>query len=208
MPVMTAIPNPAAAAEATAPTDSTMPTLTPDMTMDELCREVPGARRALFRHFHIGGCSSCGFQTTETVRQVCERNGGLDVEAVIARVLEAHALDEAMMISPSAAARERELHPDGVKLVDIRTREEYEAVHIAGSIFFTQEMMQEAMGQWQRETGLIIFLDHLGDRSLDAAAYFAGHGFQNVRAMRGGIDAWSVLVDPSLPRYHLESVEG
>ena len=58
--------------------------------------------------------------------------------------------------------------------------------------------------QWPREEGLIVLIDHQGARSLDAAAYFAGHGFTNVRALLGGIDAWSQEVDPSLPRYRLE----
>ena len=40
---------------------------------------------------------------------------------------------------------------------------------------------------------------------MDAAAYFQGHGFENVKSLRGGIDAWSVEVDPNLPRYHLET---
>ena len=42
------------------------------------------------------------------------------------------------------------------------------------------------------------------DGQLDAAAFFQGHGFENVKSLRGGIDAWSVEVDPKLPRYHLE----
>jgi rhodanese-related sulfurtransferase len=50
----------------------------------------------------------------------------------------------------------------------------------------------------------VVFVCHHGVRSLDAAAFFAGHGFQNVRSMNGGIDAWSLEVDPELPRYHLE----
>ena len=47
-------------------------------------------------------------------------------------------------------------------------------------------------------------VDHQGARSMDACAYFAGHGLENVRALRGGIDAWSQEVDPKLPRYDLE----
>jgi rhodanese-related sulfurtransferase len=49
-----------------------------------------------------------------------------------------------------------------------------------------------------------VLVDHQGARTLDAAAYFAGHGFANVRGLRGGIDAWSLEVDPSLPRYTIE----
>ena len=40
-------------------------------------------------------------------------------------------------------------------------------------------------------------------RSLDAAVYFLGHGFTNVRSMEGGIDAWSREVDASVPRYRM-----
>ena len=42
---------------------------------------------------------------------------------------------------------------------------------------------------------------HLGQRSLEAASYLIGHGFTNVRSLRGGIDLWAQEVDPSLARY-------
>jgi rhodanese-related sulfurtransferase len=41
-------------------------------------------------------------------------------------------------------------------------------------------------------------------KSLDAAAYFTGQGFSNVRCLRGGIDAWSREIDAKIPRYRLE----
>ena len=63
--------------------------------------------------------------------------------------------------------------------------------------------MQETLSTWPKDRRLLL-LDHNGSRSLDAAAYFSGHGFPNVKCLRGGIDAWSVEIDPSLPRYTLE----
>ena len=39
---------------------------------------------------------------------------------------------------------------------------------------------------------------------LDTCAWFLGHGMKNTRALRGGIDAWSREVDPSVARYRLE----
>ena len=63
--------------------------------------------------------------------------------------------------------------------------------------------MQEILGNGSR-TNLLVIYDHNGARSMDAAAYFQGHGFENVKSLRGGIDAWSAEVDPKLPRYHLE----
>jgi rhodanese-related sulfurtransferase len=87
-------------------------------------------------------------------------------------------------------------------LVDIRTREEFDAVHIGGALLFTEELMHEISG-WDRSKQ-VVFVCHHGIRSMDAAAYFAGHGMENVRSMKGGIDAWSCDVDASLPRYELE----
>ena len=53
--------------------------ITPSSTMAEVLDAYPGAQRALFRRYHIGGCSNCGFQPQETLEQLCERNGNLDV---------------------------------------------------------------------------------------------------------------------------------
>ena len=170
----------------------TAATIDPEMTMGELLQAYPSARRALFKGYHIGGCASCGFRPEETLAQVCARNGGLPVVEVIEHIVASQEADAQMQLTPAEAAA---LVGEGkARLVDIRTREEYDAVHIAGSTFFTQELMHELRG-WSRDQ-LIVFVDHLGARSLDAAAYFAGHGMENVRVLRGGIDAWSSEVDP------------
>ena len=177
-------------------------TIDPSTTMAELLQEYPGAQRALFRAYHIGGCASCGFSPNETLASVCERNENLPMDEVVATVLAAHDADQQVQISPEQVA-ERLRSGEQVPLIDVRSREEWDAVHINGATFFTQELMQEIMSEWPKDRE-IIFVCHHGVRSLDAASYFAGHGFQHVRSMTGGIDAWSVAVDPDLPRYHLE----
>ena len=172
----------------------------PNITMGELVSRFPGAQRALFRSHHIGGCSSCGFKPDETLAQVCSRNENLPVAEATQTILAAHEADQKMQIAPAEAA---ELVKAGkARLIDVRSREEWDSVHVEGSTFFTQELMHE-LGGLPREQ-LLIFLCHHGVRSLDAAAYFAGHGLENVRSLRGGIDAWSCEVDTSLPRYDLE----
>lgn len=175
--------------------------ITPKTTMRELLGLYPGAQRALFRHYHIGGCASCGFQPEETLEGVCARNENLDPAEVIARILEAHEQDEKVFIAPTEAAEA--VQKTKARLLDIRTREEFEAVHISGSQLMGQDFLQEVMGRWPKDASIVI-VDHTGTRSLDAAAYFSGHGFSNVRALRGGIDAWSCEVDPALPRYTTE----
>ena len=52
-------------------------------------------------------------------------------------------------------------------------------------------------------TNPIVVIDHAGKNGLDAAAYFMGHGLQNIRCLRGGIDAWAQAVDLTLRRYKL-----
>jgi rhodanese-related sulfurtransferase len=178
-------------------------TIDPDITMAELLRQFPGAQRALFRKYHIGGCSSCGFALNETLAGVCARNDNLPVERVMEEILAADAADRTMQIEPRELS-DRMANGEQVYLLDIRTREEFEAVKIDSAKLFTQELMQEITNKWSRPDLLVIY-DHTGERALDAAAYFQGHGFENVKVLRGGIDAWSAEVDPKLPRYHLES---
>jgi len=174
----------------------------PNLTMRELLEQFPGAQRALFRKYHIGGCSSCGFSPDETLAGVCARNENLDVNEVIDHVVASDAADRAMQLEPQDLS-DRLGAGETINLLDVRTREEFEAVKIDGARLFTQDLMHTILGNWPREQLLVIY-DHDGTRSMDAAAYFQGHGFANVKSLRGGIDAWSVEVDPKLPRYHLE----
>jgi hypothetical protein len=65
-----------------------------------------------------------------------------------------------------------------VKLVDVRSREEFEAGHIKDS-----------------NKCSIVIVDHQGESGLDASANFIGHGLKCVRCLRGGIDASAQEVD-------------
>jgi rhodanese-related sulfurtransferase len=169
--------------------------------MSAVLEEFPGAQRALFRRYHIGGCSSCGFRPDETLAEVCARNGGLDVDEVLNHIRSSHEQDEKILISPKELA-ELLVRDKSVKVVDVRSREEFEAVRIEGSVLLSQDVMREIMGAGSN-TNPIIVVDHQGKHGLDAAAYFMGHGLQNVRCLRGGIDAWAQEVDTKMRRYKL-----
>ena len=179
-------------------------TLAGTTKMQQVLAAYPGARRALFRKFHLGGCSSCGFAPDETLAQLCGRNGNLNVDEVIAHIQSSHEADCQLEIAPDEVV-ERRTRGEKVRLLDLRTREEWDAIHLDGAEFVTQDLIQRLMGK-DGQDGLLVFYDHSGASSIDAAAYFAGHGFANARYLRGGIDAWSVEVDPKVPRYKLETV--
>jgi len=173
----------------------------PDSPMQKVLEVFPGAQRALFRRYHIGGCSSCGFQPAETLEQLCRRNNNLDVAEVIGHISSSHEQDARMLLTPGEVARLREQN-SSLRLLDVRTREEYDAVHIEGAVLMSQPLMQEILGHWPR-TEMFVIYDHQGKQALDAAAYFLGHGFDNVRCLRGGIDAWAQEVDLKMRRYRL-----
>ena len=172
----------------------------PQTTMTRLLEVFPGAQRALFRQYHVGGCASCAFQPGETLAGLCARNN-LDAAEVIRHIETSHQQDEQLQISSSELAALR--RAGTVRLVDIRSREEFDAARIEGAVLLSQPVMQDILGHWPRED-LMVLYDHRGRQSLDAAAYFMGQGFRNVRCLRGGIDAWSREADAKTPRYRLE----
>ena len=170
-------------------------------SMKDVLEVYPGAQRALFRKFHIGGCSACGFQPTETLGEVCARNGNLNVAEVLEHIKASHEQDAKVFISPKELAAMRG-KDRAVKLLDVRSREEFEATHIEGSVLMSQPVVQEIMAHWPR-TETFVIVDHEGKLALDAAAYFMGQGFENVHCLRGGIDAWAQEVDANIRRYQL-----
>lgn len=176
-----------------------MMNITANSPMSSVLEAFPGAQRALFRRYHIGGCSNCGFQPTETLVQVCERNGGLDVHEVLAHIRSSHEQDAKILINPKELAQWRQ-QDASVRLLDVRSREEFEAVRIEGSVLMSQDTMRQIMSDGSNTRPLVI-VDHQGKTALDAAAYFMGHGLQNVRCLRGGIDAWAQEVAPGMRRY-------
>jgi len=87
-----------------------------------------------------------------------------------------------------------------VKLIDVRTPQEYATAHIEGCPLVDPTLAKEIVETWPKDTPIITVCHH-GIRSLDAAVYLRQQGFSMARSMRGGIDVWSQTIDPSIPRY-------
>lgn len=85
-------------------------------------------------------------------------------------------------------------------LIDVREEFEREICQIPGSRHLTEALADEILKDWDKEQ-LIIFSCHLGGRSRGAAEYFKQEGFKQVKNLTGGIEAWSLEIDPSVPRY-------
>jgi len=166
-------------------------------TMEQVTTVFPSAQRALFQRYHVGGCSSCGFQPTDTLATVVF-NHGLDLNEVIDHIQKSQDMEKDIEITPQETAELLKL--GRIKLLDVRSPEEYRIASVAGSVLIDQALAQEIMQTWSKDTPIVTICHH-GVRSLDAAAYLRGHGFVNTKSMRGGIDAWAEQIDSSTPRY-------
>ncbi len=86
-----------------------------------------------------------------------------------------------------------------VTLLDVRELEEIQLASIGGTHIPLGDLpvrFQELDPEKE-----IVVLCHHGVRSAHAVGFLRSQGFANVRNLRGGIDAWSLTVDPSVMRY-------
>jgi len=86
-------------------------------------------------------------------------------------------------------------------LLDVRTRAEVSLASLKGAVVLPLQELVDGLDELaeHRERPIVCFCHH-GIRSLSAAALLEEAGF-TVTSLRGGIDAWSQLVDASVPRY-------
>jgi sulfur-carrier protein adenylyltransferase/sulfurtransferase len=88
----------------------------------------------------------------------------------------------------------------GLLVVDVREPHEYEIAHIDGAVLIPLGELPDRLTELDGHREVVTHCHH-GARSLKALEILKAAGFSKVRSLRGGIDAWAVNVDPSLPRY-------
>ncbi len=86
------------------------------------------------------------------------------------------------------------------KLIDVREQSEWDIVHLEGGVLLTQPLMDEITESWHHGTPIVFYCHH-GVRSVQALLYLRQHGFDDVRSMKGGIDAWAEQIEPGMTRY-------
>lgn len=102
-------------------------------------------------------------------------------------------------ISPGEARRRLARQP-GFVLLDVREPEELALAAVAGALTIPMHAVPLRLHELPRE-GEIAVLCHHGVRSWHVAQALLAHGFARVVNVAGGIDAWSLDADPSIPRY-------
>jgi len=85
-------------------------------------------------------------------------------------------------------------------LLDVRDDWEWEHAQIEEAIHIPLGELAARVEELDLNREIIIYCHH-GDRSIDGCLLLWEHGFRKVRSLTGGIEAWSELIDPSVPRY-------
>jgi len=96
----------------------------------------------------------------------------------------------------------RDALAQGRKLVvlDVRQPWEYQIGHIEGSRLIPLNELPARLGELD-PADEIVTLCHRGGRSVQAARFLQASGFDHVRSLSGGIEAWSLEIDPAVERY-------
>jgi len=89
----------------------------------------------------------------------------------------------------------------GARFIDVREPWEFAAARIEGSVHMPMnEVPGRAHDELNPDERLIIVCHH-GVRSMNVTAWLHRQGFDKAQSLRGGIDAWSCMVDPAVGRY-------
>ncbi|MCP4849532.1 MAG: sulfurtransferase [Verrucomicrobiaceae bacterium] len=91
---------------------------------------------------------------------------------------------------------------EAIHLIDCRDAEEWRLCHIEGSELIPLSEFAQKTADWDPadKRKKIIYCHH-GIRSLQATIFLRTKGFEDTYSLQGGIDAWSVEVNPMMPRY-------
>jgi adenylyltransferase/sulfurtransferase len=151
------------------------------------------ALRMEFREFRLRkdpACPACGAEPT--IRELADYEGFCGVTAGDASLPEVQA---------AAVKAARDAGEDFL-LLDVRQPEEFETARIEGAVLIPlgelEARLAELAGWRQRR---IVVTCHHGMRSQTAAKLLRQSGFARVESLAGGIEAWSLTVDPGVPRY-------
>ena len=151
------------------------------------------ALRMQFREFRLkkdGKCPVCGEQPSVT--ELIDYEGFCGVPAVEQRLPEISAAELRAALDAG----------DELLLLDVREPAEYEIARIEGARLLPLgevEVRCHELADW-RERRVVVHCHH-GIRSAQGCEILRNHGFQRVENLAGGIEAWSLTVDPAVPRY-------
>lgn len=136
-------------------------------------------------------CPCCGERPT--VREL------IDPQATCTPDPPAQPQGTVRQITASKLARRIESGPAPL-LLDVRTRQEWAICKIDGARLIPLDELADRLGELDPQRETVVYC-HSGIRSAQAVALMQRHGHRRTSNLAGGIDAWAMDVEPSMPRY-------
>ncbi len=93
----------------------------------------------------------------------------------------------------------RDAHED-VFLLDVREPDEIATASIAGATMIRMAEIPQHLGELPADRPIVVMCHH-GGRSANVTSFLNANGFPNAVNLGGGIEAWSLHVDPTISRY-------
>lgn len=110
-------------------------------------------------------------------------------------------VDPELEIEPRELKRLLDAQED-LFLLDVRRHNEWEVARVAGAVLIPLHELPARVAELSgHESRRVIVYCHHGVRSLRAVEFLKTAGFAQARSLAGGIDLFSQLVDPTIPRY-------
>ena len=88
-----------------------------------------------------------------------------------------------------------------LRLVDVRETAEFQQAHIEGSELIPMRTVPQSLESLEQEEAPLILFCHHGGRSMQVVTWLRKQDVENCSSMAGGIDRWSLEIDPAVPRY-------
>jgi rhodanese-related sulfurtransferase len=103
-------------------------------------------------------------------------------------------------LSPAEVVQRLRAEPEGTLLLDVREPFERDLARIDPSVHIPMQEIPARLTEIPRDRPVIVYC-HTGTRSAMVAGFLEHEGYRHVANLNGGIDAWSLDVDPAVPRY-------
>lgn len=88
-----------------------------------------------------------------------------------------------------------------MRLVDVREPFEHRQAHIEGAELIPMRTVPQSVESLRAGNEQVVVFCHHGVRSLQVAQWLRSQGLDDCASMAGGIDRWSLEIDPAVPRY-------
>lgn len=92
---------------------------------------------------------------------------------------------------------------EAVRLLDVREPVEYAICSLQAAELIPMNTVPGHLQQIEglADDGLVVVYCHHGMRSLSVVHWLREQGVESCQSMQGGIERWSVEIDPAMPRY-------